>query len=35
MTNSYSMRKIPVVHKNVQDSLIESDIDKIKIFEMD
>lgn len=34
MTNSYSMRKIPVVHKNVQDSLIESDIDKIKILEL-
>ena len=33
MTDVYSMRKIPIVHKNSQD-IVESDVDKIKILEL-
>ncbi len=34
MTDVYSMRKIPIMKKDSQEVLIESDIDKVKILEL-
>ena len=34
MTDVYSMRKIPIMKKDSQEVLVESDIDKVKILEL-
>ena len=34
MTDVYSMRKIPIMKKDSQEVLVESDMDKVKILEL-